>query len=149
MPDRQQHYREMRDFAVRRGRRAAVGQGRVDPEDTDPAAALAKGRLHFRLDGEKLRGSWILTRTSRGDERAAWLLIKRHDEEARPGIDITLEQPESVKRAPKAARRASRAALPQFVTPQLATLVTRPPKTGDWVYEVKHDERLSNARQIF
>ena len=64
-------------------------------EDTDPAAALAKGRLHFRLDGEKLRGSWILTRTSRGDERAAWLLIKRHDEEARPGIDITLSNPKA------------------------------------------------------
>jgi bifunctional non-homologous end joining protein LigD len=116
------------------------------PEDTDPAAALAKGRLHFRLDGEKLRGSWILTRTSRGDERATWLLIKRHDEQARPGIDITLEQPESVKRAPKAAGRASRAALPQFVTPQLATLVTRPPKTGDWVYEVKHDGYRMLAR---
>jgi ATP-dependent DNA ligase len=116
------------------------------PEDTDSAAALAKGRLHFRLDGEKLRGSWILTRTSRGDERASWLLIKRHDEEARQGIDITRERPESVKRAPKAARRASRAALPQFVTPQLATLVTRPPKTGDWVYEAKHDGYRMLAR---
>ena len=109
-----------------------------------------QGRLHFRLDGEKLRahGSW---RTSRGDERAAWLLIKRHDEEARPGIDITLEQPESVKRAPKAARRASRAALPAVRHSAARDLVTRPPKTGDWVYEVKHDSyrmlaRFSEAR---
>src|SRR5258705_11392202 len=30
------------------------------PEDDDPAAALRKGRLHFRLEVEKLRGSWIL-----------------------------------------------------------------------------------------
>src|SRR5687767_16000380 len=46
------------------------------PEDADPPAALRKGRLHFRLDGEKLHGSWVLTRTSRGDERPSWLLIK-------------------------------------------------------------------------
>ena len=83
-----------------------------------------------------------------GTSEPRWLLIKRHDEEARQGIDITLERPESVKRAPKAAKRASRAELPQFVTPQLATLVTQPPKTGDWVYEVK-PRRLSNAWQIF
>ncbi|HYX66656.1 MAG TPA: DNA polymerase ligase N-terminal domain-containing protein, partial [Burkholderiales bacterium] len=42
-------------------------QGLWTPEDRDPAAALRKGRLHFHLDGEKLRGSWILTRT-RGNE---------------------------------------------------------------------------------
>src|SRR5687768_1549610 len=35
-------------------------------EDDDPIAALRKGRLHFRLDGEKLRGAWILTRTKIG-----------------------------------------------------------------------------------
>ncbi|HEX5768050.1 MAG TPA: DNA ligase D, partial [Burkholderiales bacterium] len=109
------------------------------PEDKDPAAALAKGRLHFRLEGEKLRGSWILTRTSRAEERSSWLLIKRHDDAARAGSDITVERPESVKRAPRSTRRARRSELPQFVTPQLATLVSQPPKSGDWVYEVKHD----------
>jgi bifunctional non-homologous end joining protein LigD len=116
------------------------------PEDKDPAAALAKGRLHLRLDGEKLRGSWILTRTSKGEERSSWLMIKRHDEAARPGVDITVERPESVKRAPRTAKRASRAELPQFVTPQLATLVSQPPKSGDWVYEVKHDGYRMLAR---
>jgi bifunctional non-homologous end joining protein LigD len=124
------------------------------PEDKDPLVALEKGRLHFRLDGEKLHGSFILTRTSRGDEKPAWLLIKRHDDEAREGSDITAERPESVKRAPKKAKRAKRAELPQFVTPQLATLVSKPPKTGDWVYEVKHDgyrmlARVSDEVQVF
>ncbi|HEX5767160.1 MAG TPA: DNA ligase D, partial [Burkholderiales bacterium] len=116
------------------------------PEDKDPAAALAKGRLHLRLEGEKLRGSWILTRTSKGEERSSWLMIKRHDAAARPGVDITVERPESVKRAPRTAKRASRAELPQFVTPQLATLVSQPPKSGDWVYEVKHDGYRMLAR---
>src|SRR5690606_40306279 len=37
-------------------------RGTWTPEDPDPDAALRKGRLHFRLSGEKLAGSWILTR---------------------------------------------------------------------------------------
>src|SRR5687768_1452628 len=116
------------------------------PEDKDPIAALRKGRLHFRLDGEKLRGAWILTRTSRGDARPAWLLIKRNDDDVRRGHDITVERPESVKRAPEKSRRAVRAQIPQFITPQLATLVSAPPKGGDWVYEVKHDGYRMLAR---
>ncbi len=113
------------------------------PEDKDPAAALRKGRLHFRLDGEKLRGSWVLTRIK--DEKN-WLLIKRHDEQATSDVDIVAQRPESVKQAPKKSKRARRTELPQFVTPQLATLVTKPPKTGDWVYEVKHDGYRMLAR---
>jgi bifunctional non-homologous end joining protein LigD len=104
------------------------------PEDADPAAALRKGRLHFSLEGEKLHGSWILTRT-----RSDWLLIKRNDDGAREDFDITEARPESVKRPPKRAKRAARAPLPQFVAPQLATLVSAPPTAGEWVYEVKHD----------
>src|SRR6267143_2072790 len=75
------------------------------PEDRDPEAALRKGRLHFRLEGEKLHGSWTLTRMR--DKQ--WLLIKRRDEP------------------------------PRFIAPQLATLVSAPPKGGNWIYEVKHD----------
>jgi bifunctional non-homologous end joining protein LigD len=114
-------------------------QGVWMPEDDDPLAALRKGRLHFRLEGEKLRGSWILTRTRGSDERPAWLLIKRRDEDAQPGVDITEERPESVKRAPRPAKYGKRSTLPQFITPQLATLVSAPPQGGDWIYEVKHD----------
>src|SRR2546428_6885509 len=121
-------------------------RGTWTPEDRDPLEALRKGRLHFRLDGEKLRGSWILTRTRGNEDRPAWLLIKRHDEYAQPGVDITAEQPESVKRSPRRAKRAEKAELPQFISPQLATLVTDPPKTGDWLYEVKHDGYRMLAR---
>src|SRR3954463_14812634 len=61
-------------------------QGEWLPEDDDPVAALRKGRLHFRLEGRKLHGRWILTRTSAaGESKPAWLLIKRHDDEARAG----------------------------------------------------------------
>ena len=118
-------------------------RGAWTPEDDDPAQALRKGRLHFRLDGEKLHGRWVLTRTRGAEDKPQWLLIKRNDEDAAPGVDITRERPESVKRPPKKAARAARAQLPQFVAPMLATLVAEPPpatnNAGEWVYEVKHD----------
>jgi bifunctional non-homologous end joining protein LigD len=121
-------------------------QGVWTPEDRDALEALRKGRLHFRLDGEKLRGSWVLTRTRSNEDKPAWLLIKRHDEDAREGYDVTVERPESVKRRPKRAKYGKRAKLPQFVTPQLATLVSAPPRSGEWIYEVKHDGYRMLAR---
>jgi DNA ligase D-like protein (predicted 3'-phosphoesterase) len=57
--------------------------------------ALERGHAVFVLHGEKLRGGFALQRTRPGD-KPQWLLIKRRDEEARPGSDITAEQPESV-----------------------------------------------------
>jgi bifunctional non-homologous end joining protein LigD len=113
------------------------------PEDHDPRAALRKGRLHFHLDGEKLHGSWILTRLRGAESKPQWLLIKRNDDEARSDLDITEERPESVKRAPKAAKRAKRARkaeLPQFVSPQPET-----GKTGDSTVsgiKISHPDRL-------
>ena len=122
-------------------------KGDWTPEDPDPRAALRKGTLHFRLEGAKLRGSWVLTRLK---DRKNWLLIKRNDEHSTADVDIVEQRPESVKRAPKKARRAAKADLPAFITPQLATLVTEPPRssssTGNWVYEVKHDGYRMLAR---
>jgi bifunctional non-homologous end joining protein LigD len=109
------------------------------PEDRDPLEALRKGRLHFRLDGEKLHGSWVLTRTRGAEDRPQWLLIKRNDEFAQPEVDITRERPESVKRAPPRAKRAEKSEPPQFMAPMLATLVSEPPRSGRWVYEIKYD----------
>jgi len=114
-------------------------RGLWTPEDPDARAALRAGRLHFRLDGEKLHGSWVLARTRGAEDKPQWLLIKRNDDQADPELDITRERPESVKKAPARSRRASAAELPRFVAPMLATLVTEPPRRGDWVYEVKHD----------
>src|SRR3954467_623385 len=120
--------------------------GTWTPEDRDPLDALRKGRLHFRLEGEKLAGSWVLTRTRGNEDKPSWLLIKRNDDEARPGYDVTAERPESVKKKPKRAKYGTRAKLPQFISPQLATLVAEPPKTGEWLYEVKHDGYRMLAR---
>src|SRR5712671_493613 len=55
----------------------------------DPAADYAKGELKFTLDGEKLKGGFVLVRTrgsryggKSGDK--AWLLIKEKDAYAKP-----------------------------------------------------------------
>jgi bifunctional non-homologous end joining protein LigD len=50
----------------------------------------------FVLHGEKLHGGFALQRTGAG-AKPQWLLIKRRDEHALRGSDITAERPESVQ----------------------------------------------------
>jgi bifunctional non-homologous end joining protein LigD len=49
--------------------------GTYVPETEDVSVALKKGELKFTLDGQKLKGGWVLVRT-RGRQ---WLLIKHRD----------------------------------------------------------------------
>lgn len=130
-------------------------RGRWTPLSDDPAHDYAQGKLKFALEGHKLHGQWALVRMrGRGSEKQpAWLLIKEHDEHARPAseYDVVQAEPDSVQarasRAasvseakPKAALSGRRAALPERLQPQLATLVERPPAdSSDWLYELKFD----------
>lgn len=57
--------------------------------------ALTRGHAVFVLHGQKLQGGFALQRTGSG-EKPQWLLIKRRDDDARPGSDIVAEQPRSV-----------------------------------------------------
>jgi DNA ligase D-like protein (predicted 3'-phosphoesterase) len=57
--------------------------------------AIERGHAVFVLHGEKLRGGFALQRTGGRGERAQWLLIKRRDDEARPGSDVVAESPAS------------------------------------------------------
>ncbi len=59
--------------------------------------ALERGHAVFVLHGEKLRGGFALQRTgARNGPKSEWLLLKRRDEDARPGSDVVAEQPASV-----------------------------------------------------
>ena len=78
-------------------------RGRWEPldekhKDDDPAAALADGELKFWIDGEKIRGGFVLVRTARPTKEAKeqWLLIKKKDDCADPRADPTLTEPQSV-----------------------------------------------------
>ena len=70
--------------------------------------ALERGHAVFVLHGEKLRGGFALQRTG-GGGKPQWLLVKRRDEEARPGSDVVAEAPRSVLsgRTPEGDRRSS------------------------------------------
>lgn len=57
----------------------------------DAAAMLKKGDLKFRLQGDKLKGEFVLAhmRSRRpGSKGTEWLLIKKRDNAAKPGYDI-------------------------------------------------------------
>ncbi len=71
------------------------GSGAVIIWDEGPAEIVRDepGHVSFRLQGRKLAGGFALTST--GPRR--WILIKRADGAARPGSDITAEQPASVR----------------------------------------------------
>ena len=79
-------------------------QGTWEPEQDDVEASFRKGDLKFRLNGYKLKGSWVLVRTrgfspSTSSGQAAsnsWLLIKHRDEWS-GALDITEFAPLSVK----------------------------------------------------
>ena len=76
-------------------------KGTWEAETDDVDAALRKGDVKFRLNGYKLKGSWVLVRTrgygeSSGGSGRSWLLIKHRDEWAGP-LDITTFAPHSVK----------------------------------------------------
>jgi bifunctional non-homologous end joining protein LigD len=98
--------------------------GTWEPEADDVDAALRKGDLKMRLNGYKLKGSWVLVRTRgwdgkvekgprgqpatsnrlpgeahgprKGDDGRSWLLIK-HKDEWSGALDITTFAPDSVK----------------------------------------------------
>ncbi|VTU32174.1 Putative DNA ligase-like protein/MT0965 [Variovorax sp. SRS16] len=124
----------------------------------DARRALAEGKLKFELRGEKLHGHWTLVRMrGHGEKQEPWLLIKEHDDAARPladydvvralpdsvlsgrGVDdLPASAPKKTSAAAKAARAtapkpaapknpAPKAALPPELSPQLATLVAAPP----------------------
>ena len=57
---------------------------------------LERGAAKIRLNGEKLQGGFALIRTRWGGKDKNWLLIKEKDQYARPGYNVTEEEPLSV-----------------------------------------------------
>lgn len=139
-------------------------KGSWQPHD-DPRKGLAAGNLKFTLHGHKLRGRWVLVRMrGKGEKQEPWLLIKEKDDYARPAAEFSVidEMPDSVKALPmpegagkltaaaakaseaakpaKAAKAPPKVALPEKLSPQLATLVDGPPSNpDDWLFEIKFD----------
>jgi bifunctional non-homologous end joining protein LigD len=114
-----------------------------------PAKDLAAGKLHFSLQGKKLKGEWTLVRI-KGRESHDWLLIKS-GESTRP-IGAKKDNESAVSGRSMAgiakdrdAEWQSNRALPKtkeapaFIEPMKATLLAEPSASGDWIYELKFD----------
>ena len=142
-------------------------RGTWAPDDPARVAGdLAAGKLKFTLHGERLHGGFTLVRMrsrAADRDRSNWLLIKEHDDAARPGEgDAVLEAETSIvtgrtlveiaggdaapprKRAAPAAKRSSArrttgGAMPDFVPPMLCKPVDAPPAGSGWLHEIKLD----------
>ena len=134
-------------------------RGTWAPVPGKSAADLEKGHLHFTLQGERMKGEWLLIRLRprSGEKRENWLLRKIDDDQA-GGADTLVETAltsvetgrtmaeiaegkPTAKRAPKrpAKRTARSSRPPAFRPPQLATLVDRVPTGSGWLHEIKYD----------
>jgi DNA ligase D-like protein (predicted 3'-phosphoesterase) len=78
---------------VHEGHRRGSGAVIIWDEGTAEIVRDEPGHISFVLDGSKLSGGFALTRT--GEKR--WILVKVRDAQARPGSDIAVERPESIR----------------------------------------------------
>ena len=85
-------------------------RGVWSPEDPDVDAALAKGELKFRLDGEKLQGDWVLVRIRRrdGEAKTPWLLHQARRRSGGQALDHGRRAPLGRVRPPARRDRARR-----------------------------------------
>ena len=121
-------------------------RGYWTPEsDQAPEAALKNGNLKFKLDGERLHGSWVLVRmkTDRnGSKRNNWLLIKHRDEFARDSdAGALLADDRSIASGRKMADIASG----KGRRPAPFMLKTKKPAAADAVWNSKQKKKSGDA----
>jgi bifunctional non-homologous end joining protein LigD len=136
----------------------------------DPVSQLQRGEIKFVLNGEKLRGSFVLVKLRHSEKGNEWLLIKHKDAAEAPdwNIDehdgsvltgrvlkeIAEELPPKRDRVPIQAAElegASKSTMPSRVEPMLATLTQQSFSDPNWLFEIKWDgvralARIENGR---
>ncbi len=140
-------------------------RGRWIPEPgKDPTKTIEEGHLHFTLEGERMKGEWVMFRLKprKENDRESWMLKKVDDDYADPdhGAGLVEECVTSVTtgrsmaeiasgadvwRSNRGGQKGGRAkkkaelAPPKFQPPQLGTLVDEVPTGSDWLFEYKYD----------
>src|SRR6266852_6160411 len=126
---------------------------------------LEKGEIKFSLNGEKLRGSFVLVKLKQSEKGNEWLMIKHKDaaEDSSWNIDehdgsaLTGRTIEEIKEElppkrqaipihPSELQGARKAAMPSRVEPMLATLADHPFSDPNWLFEIKWDGVRALAR---
>src|SRR5690606_6852213 len=115
----------------------------------DPLAAIAAGKLDFELDGGKLRGGWKLVRTGMRGGKPQWLLIKRHDAEAR---DADADDMVEVEPGPASSSERGRVWISgqgerRAAAKPAKAAVRRPARRGRGAAWAKRAAALAGARQ--
>ena len=131
----------------------------------DPRDGMVKGKLLFKLHGQKLAGLWELVRISKPSDRKQdhWILFKKRGDtwsRTRGDYDVVTALPDSVvakplglveEREPSTGTAAPsgdvqpdlsaavKSALPDKLEPQLATLTSVPPTGPGWLVDTKYD----------
>src|SRR5438045_3961487 len=140
-------------------------QGRWIPAPgKDPRKTIDDGHLHFTLEGERMKGEWVMFRLKPrpGEKAEPWMLKKVTDDYADPAegdalVDncvtsvatgrtmAEIAAGEDVWRSNRGGKKGGRAkrkagkAPPAFEAPQLATLVDEVPTGNSWIHEYKYD----------
>jgi bifunctional non-homologous end joining protein LigD len=140
-------------------------EGRWVPEKgKDPSKTIEEGHLHFTLEGDRMKGEWVMFRLKPkpGEKAEPWMLKKVTDEYAQPDdgdalvdncvTSVTtgrtmaeIAAGEDEWRSNRGGRKGGRGkkqaskAPPAFEEPQLATLVDEVPAGNTWLHEYKYD----------
>jgi bifunctional non-homologous end joining protein LigD len=131
----------------------------------DALTQLAKGEIKFSLNGEKLRGSFVLVKLKQSEKGNEWLMIKHKDaaEDSSWNIDehdgsaVTGRTIEEIKEElppkrqavpirPEELQGSRKGPMPSKVEPMLATLADRPFSDPNWLFEIKWDGVRAVAR---
>ncbi|HEY6388890.1 MAG TPA: DNA ligase D [Candidatus Acidoferrum sp.] len=130
----------------------------VPGRNLDAAQQLQKGEIKFSLNGEKLRGSFVLVRLKKSEKGNEWLMIKHKDAAEDPAWNVdehdgsvltgrTIEEIKEElppKRSPSPIRPdelqdARKASMPSRIEPMLATIGDHPFSDPNWLFEIKWD----------
>jgi len=140
-------------------------RGRWIPEPSkDPSKTIEEGHLHFTLEGERMKGDWVMFRLKPkpGEKAEPWMLKKVTDDfadaengealvencttsvasgrtmaEIASGADVW-QSNRGGQKGGRTTRKAGNAP-PPFQEPQLATLIDEVPTGDGWIHEYKYD----------
>jgi bifunctional non-homologous end joining protein LigD len=102
-------------------------------DSEDPVAQLKKGDLKLEFFGHKLKGTFALVRTQRGDRNDHWLLIKKKDE-----FSTSLSY-DANEYAAKEVNEDGKTNPFDLMKPMLATKTSTVFSKPGWIYEIKWD----------
>ncbi|PYU84534.1 MAG: DNA ligase D [Acidobacteria bacterium] len=131
----------------------------------DARKQLEREEIKFNLNGQKLRGSFVLVKLRHSEKGNEWLMMKHKDAaedsawniEEHDGSVLTGRTLEEIKEELPPKRKASpiraaelqgarKCSMPSRVEPMLATLTDRPFSDPNWLFEIKWDGVRALAR---